>query len=198
MIEIILISLIFSPILNTIPNQIIPLMGNSFFKYVQQLELFGFFSGYSLLYAIIIVFAGDKLSENNFKKRLISILPFSYALIGALFLGLQIKNFYESHLTGNFLQNIYNPFLTFWALLSILFWIPTISKRQFLSLLHNLVFFFLLLKDVIMQIISPMKDDILKNDMKIYTTSLLLNLGSFILLVLLSFIAWQNKKSSKY
>lgn len=173
-------------------------MGNTFFKYVQQLELFGFFSGYSLLYALIIVFAGDKLSENDLKKRLVSVLPFSYALIGTLFLGLQIKNFYESHLTGNFLQNIYNPFLTFWALLSILFWIPAIGKKRLLSLLHNLAFFFLLLKDIILQIISPADDNILKNDMKIYTMSLLLNLGSFILLFLLSFVVGQNKKRNKY
>jgi len=114
-------------------------MGNSFFKYVQQLELFGFFSGYSLLFVLILFWTGDKPLQNNFKKRLLSVLPYSYALIGTLYIGLLMKNLYESHMVGNLFTNIYNPFLTAWALLSILFWIPAIGKKQILSLLHNLV-----------------------------------------------------------
>lgn len=173
-------------------------MGNSFFKYVQQLELFGFFSGYSLLFVLILFWTGDKPLQNNFKKRLLSVIPYSYALIGTLYIGLLMKNLYESHMVGNLFTNIYNPFLTAWALLSILFWIPAIGKKQFLSLLHNLVFFFLLVKDVIMQIFSSEYNEILKNDMKIYTMSLLLNLGSFIVVLLFSFVIWQNKKSKSY
>jgi hypothetical protein len=173
-------------------------MENSFFKYVQQLELFGFFSGYSLLFVLILFLAGDKPLQSNFKKRLLSVLPYSYALVGTLYLGLLTKNLYESHMIGNLVTNIYNPLLTVWGLLSILFWIPAIGKKQFLSLLHNLVFFFLLVKDVIMQIFSSEYDDILKNDMKIYTMSLLLNLASFIVILLFSFVVWRNKKSKSY
>lgn len=173
-------------------------MSNSFFRYVQQLELFGFFSGYSLLFVLILFWAGEKPLQSNFKRRLLSVLPYSYALVGTLYIGLLMKNLYESHMIGNLLSNIYNPFLTAWALLSILFWIPVIGKKQFLSLLHNLVFFFLLVKDVIMQIFSSDYDDILKNDMKIYTMSLLLNLASFIVMLLFSFVVLQNKKNETY
>ncbi|MGN6539679.1 MAG: hypothetical protein ACTHKY_02605, partial [Ginsengibacter sp.] len=63
-------------------------MGNSFFKYVQQLELFGFFSGYSLIFVLILFWTGDKPLQNNFKKRLLSVIPYSYALIGTLYIGL--------------------------------------------------------------------------------------------------------------
>lgn len=171
-------------------------MGNSFFKYLQQLELFGFFSGYSLLFVLILFWAGDKPLQSNFKKRLLSVLPYSYALVGTLYIALLMKNLYESHMIGNLFTNIYNPFLTAWALLSILFWIPAIGKKHFLSLLHNLVFFFLLVKDVILQIFSPEYDDILKNDMKIYTMSLLLNLAGFIVMFLISFVVSQNKKTT--
>ena len=66
-------------------------MGNSFFVYLQQLELMAFFSGYPLVYAIIIYFAGNKRSKNNFKARMVSVLPFAYALIGTLYLGTSIK-----------------------------------------------------------------------------------------------------------
>ena len=66
-------------------------MGNNFFAYLQQLELMAFFSGYPLLYAIILFFAGNKQPKNNFKNRMVSVLPYAYALIGTLYLGSSIK-----------------------------------------------------------------------------------------------------------
>ena len=88
------------------------------------------------------------------------------------------------------------PWLMIWALLSILFWIPAVSKKKELSLIHSLVFFFFLLKDIVLQIASSADGNILKNDMRIYTISLLLNLCAFILLVLLSFFISQNKNKA--
>lgn len=166
-------------------------MGNSLFKYIQRLELIGFFSGYSLLFVLVVVLVGSQPFRNPFKQRLIAVLPFSYAFIGTLYMGLQIKNFYQSQ---HFMQHIYNPYLTVWALLSLLFWIPIFRKKKLLSLFHSLVFFFLLAKDIFMQIVYPVDVSILKNDMKIYTASLLLNLGSYILLFLFSYVTWQRKK----
>lgn len=172
-------------------------MGNSFFAYFQQLELMAFYSGYSLLYAIILVFAGNKESRNNFKNRVVSALPLSYAMVSTLCLGLQLKNLYLSYSSGNIRQVIHHPYLMIWGILSILFWIPLFRKKEVLSLLHSLVFFFILVKDIFMQISSSADENILKNDMRIYTVSLLLNLGIFIIMVLLSFIVSQNKKSFK-
>ncbi len=169
-------------------------MGNSFFAYLQKIELMAFFLGYSLLYALILVFAGDKESRNNFKSRMVSALPLSYALVGTLYLGLQLKDFYLSYSSGNIIQAIHHPYLMAWGLLSILFWIPSISKKEILSLLHNLVFFFILVKDIFTQISSSLDENILKNDMRIYTASLLLNLGTFIIMVLLSFVVSPKKR----
>ena len=169
-------------------------MGDSFFAFIQQLELMAFFSGYSLLYAIIVVFAGDRAPGNNFKNRLVPALPLSYALVGTLYLGLQLKNFYLSYSSGNIIQPIHHPYLMIWGLLSILFWIPLFRKKEIFTLLHSLVFFFILVKDISMQIFSSVDENILKNDMKIYTVSFLLNLASFILIVLLYFFFFQNKK----
>ena len=169
-------------------------MENSFFSYLQQLELMAFFSGYPLVYAIITYFASNKRSATNFKSRIVSVLPFAYALIGTLYLGLQLKKLYFNYSSGNINQMMHLPWLMIWGLLSILFWIPALSKRKVLSLIHSLVFFFFLLKDIVLQFISSADENILKNDMRIYTISLLLNLGAFILLVLLSFLISQNKK----
>lgn len=168
-------------------------MGNSFFAYLQQLELIAFYSGYSLLYAIILVLAGNKESRNNFKNRLVSSLPLSYALVSTLYLGLQLKNLYLSYSAENIIQDIHHSYLMVWGLLSILFWIPSFRKKEVLSLLHSLVFFLILVKDIFMQISSSVDENILKNDMRIYSVSLLLNVGTFILMVLLSFVV--SKKS---
>lgn len=172
-------------------------MGNSFFAYIQQLELMVFFSGYSLLYATILVVAGDKESRKNFKNRIVSVLPLSYALIGTLFLGLQLKNFYLSYTSGSIRQAIHHPYLMIWGFLSIVFWIPLFRKKLALSLLHSLVFFFILAKDIFIQINTSVDENILKNDMRIYTVSLFLNLGTFILMVLLSFVFLQKKNRHK-
>jgi len=153
-----------------------------------------FFSGYSLLYAIILAFAGNKESQNNFKNLIVSILPFSYALIGTLYLGLQIKNLYLSYSIGNSGMAIHHVYLMTWGLLCVLFWIPLFRKKVWLTLLHSLVFFFILVKDIILQIGSSVDENILKNDMKIYTFSFLLNLATFILIALLYFFFLQNKK----
>lgn len=168
-------------------------MGNNFFAYLQLLELMAFFSGYSLLYAIILVFAGNKKPENNFKNRIVSVLPLSYALVSTLYLGLQLKNLYLSHLSANVRLAIHHPYLMIWGLLAILFWIPLFRKKAGLTLLHNLVFFFILVKDIFMQIGSSVDENILKNDMRLYTVSFLLNLATFILMGLLSFFFLKNK-----
>ena len=169
-------------------------MGNNFFAYLQLLELMAFFSGYSLLYAIILVFAGNKESGNNFKKRIISVLPLSYALVSTLYIGLQLKNLYLSHLSGNARLAIHHPYLMIWGILAILFWIPLFRKKEGLSLLHSLVFFFILVKDIFMQIGSSVDENILKNDMRLFTVSFLLNLATFILMGILYFFFLKNKK----
>ena len=163
-------------------------MDNSFFAYLQQLELMAFFSGYPLLYAIILFFAGNQQGRNNFKTRLVSLLPFGYALVGTLYLGLQLKNLYPDYSVENIKLAIQQPWLIGWGLLSVLFWIPAFSKKTFLSLIHSLVFFFFIIRDLFLQISSSSADNnVMRNDMKIYSISLLLNLCTLALIVLLSF-----------
>ena len=172
-------------------------MGNSFFAYLQQLELMAFFSGYPLLYAIIVLIAGKKQLQNNFKNRMVSVLPFAYALIGTLYLGLQLKKLHFNYSSENVAQITHQPYLVTWGLLSILFWIPALSKRKELSLIHSLVFFFFLIRDVIIQTTNSSADRyMLKNDMRIYTISFLLNAGAFILLLLFASLVSLRKKDT--
>ena len=87
------------------------------------------------------------------------------------------------------------PWLIGWGLLSILFWIPALGKKIFLSLIHSLVFFYFLARDLFLQLsASAINESIVKNDMNVYTNSLLLNTGVFTIILLLSFLFIRNKK----
>ncbi len=170
-------------------------MSNSFFGYLQQLELMAFFSGYPLVYAVIIYFASAKRTTNSLKARMVSVLPYAYALIGTLYIGLQLKKIYFNYSSENIKHMMDTPWLMIWALLSILFWIPAIAKKRILSLLHSLVFFFFLLKDFVLQFTRSIDESIVNNDMRIYTISLLLNIGAFVLMLLLSVLISSLNKS---
>ncbi len=169
-------------------------MDNNFFAYLQQLELMAFFSGYPLLYAVVVFIAGEQPAKNELKKRIVRLLPFAYALVGTLFLGLQLKNLYPGYSFENIKLSIHRPSLVIWALLSMLFWIPALAKKTVLSLLHSLVFFFFLLRDLLLHLFQSAGKSVVRTDMKIYTDSLLLNFVSFFVIVLLSFLFSRNKK----
>ena len=77
-------------------------MDNSFFAYLQQLELIAFFSGYPLVYAIILFFTGKPGAVQGFRGRIFKLLPFAYALTGTLYLGLQLRNLYPDYTIENF------------------------------------------------------------------------------------------------
>jgi len=174
-------------------------MDDSFFAYLQRLELMAFFSGFSLLYAVIIVFAGNKQPKTSFRNRLVPLLPFAYALVGILFLGFQLRNWYPDYSFENIKNSTQQPWLMLWGLLSVLFWIPVIAKKPVFSLLHSLVFFFFLLRDLVKQFSATTSDkNVIRNDMKIYTDSLLLNLAAFAFIALLAFLVTRFNKRIKY
>ena len=168
-------------------------MDETFFAYLQQLELMAFFSAYPLLFAVInVIVAQSKKAGVN---KLSFLLPYSYALVGTLYLGLQIKNLYPDYSFENVSTSFYQPVLIIWALLSLLFFFPALAKKPLISLFHSFVFFFILLKDLFLQLFSSGADkNILRNEMKVYTDSLLLNLGAFLSIVLLFFLFNRYKK----
>jgi hypothetical protein len=168
-------------------------MDNSFFAYLQQLELMAFFSAYPLVYAIVNVLTGN--SKKEIFLRLSYFLPYAYALVGTLYLGLQLKNLYPDYSIENMKLTLQQPFLTIWGLLSILFWVPAFARRPIFSLFHSFVFFFFLLRDLVKQLFTTAADkNILKNDMKLYTDSLLLNLGTLVLITLIFLLIARFKR----
>jgi len=160
-------------------------MDNSFFAYIQELELIAFFSGFPLIYVVILFVSESSNLKQDLKNRLIHLIPYGYALAGTLYLGLILRNLHPIY-SLNYIQN---PYLTSWGILAILFWIPSLSNKTIISLIHSLIIFGFLVKNQLMQLISNSPDiNMVRNNFKIYTISLILNLGTFTSLLLLSFV----------
>jgi hypothetical protein len=170
-------------------------MDNNFFNYLQQLEMMAFFSGFPLVYAFVFVIAGKKQVRRDIMERTVRLLPVAYALAGTLWLGLQLKNLYPDYSPEHISLAMQNPWLTVWGLLSILFWIPLFSKRPLFALIHSLVFFFFLLKELFYHSLGKSDTSTIRNYMKIYTDSLLLNLICLVFLLAISYLLFNKKQS---
>ncbi len=158
-------------------------MGNDIMAYIQKLQLFGFFSGYCLIYTIIF----SLKTVNNIKaqtlfRKLAVLLPYSYALVATLYFGMILKDFSQDVSIRNLYVQFQLPFLQVFSLLGVFFWIRLFSKNPVWSLLHSLVFFFFLLKEIFTQLQLPHGSEIIHNDMKVFTDSLLLNLATLFLI----------------
>ena len=172
-------------------------MDDSFFLYLDRLELMAFFSGYALIYLLIRSLGDTGWIKKITTKNITLFLPYAYALVGILYLGLQLKNLYPDYTWAHIAASNPEPYLKIWGLLSILFFIPALNKKIILSLLHSLVFFFFLAKDIALHFIQSTEKDVVKNDMNIYTISLLINLAAFIFTVLVYFLYTRvNKQKS--
>lgn len=170
-------------------------MGNEMIAYLERLELLAFFSGYPLIYLIVLSLAGNKSTRSPNKSKLVSILPLAYAITGTLYWGLQLRNLYPDYTFEHIKSEIQYPVLMIWGLISIIFWLPLFRKKVIISLLHSLVFLFLLLKTIYLQFSSTTADkDVLKNDMKVYFDSILLNSATFIATVILFLLISRFKR----
>lgn len=162
---------------------------------MEWIELETFFSGYLLVYAIFYIARSNRPVPGFIKTKVLPKLPLAYAFVGTLYLGLQLKNAYPDYSIDQLTTGVQLPFLKIWGLLSLLFWISLLRKRAVLSLLHSSVFFFLLVKSLCTQLFASFPDhDIARNNMKIYSVSILLNLGALILVTLMSLLIARFKK----
>ena len=164
--------------------------------YFQQLEIMAFFSGYPLLYHFILSISGKPGIRTLFKKRLIKLLPITYAITATLYFGLQIRNLYPDISIKHLFTEVQSPLLVTWGMIAIFLWIPFFLKRPVISVLHSWVFFLLLLKDIVIQLLSDGDRDVIRNDMKVYFDSILLNSGIFILLLFVLLIISRIKTKS--
>ena len=145
--------------------------------------MFAFFAGYPVVFYVVYFFARKTLQRPAFKNRAIYIFPLTYALIGTLYWGLQLRNWYPDYQVKNIVGSTHYIYSKIWALLSIIFWLSFFFKRPFLSVFHSLFFFFSLVYDIFSQLVFRDQDIYtLRNEMKVYTASLLLNLSALMII----------------
>jgi hypothetical protein len=167
---------------------------DNLFVYLQQAELLAFFSGYPLVYALVTVMAG---AAKPVASKLARALPYAYALTATLFWGLQLKNLYPDYSVENIMQLLQLPLLQTWALLALLFWLPLLSRRPVLALLHSLVFFFLFLKGIFSASPIAGTNHLARNNMKLYADSLLLNFATLLIITAILFIISRLQSQQK-
>lgn len=161
-------------------------MGNELIAYLQQLEILAFFSGYPLLYALIAAFNNPKDPSSKFINIAFRLLPFAYAVVGTLHIGYVLKKFYPDYSFDRITSEVQIPFFVFWAISSLLFFIPLLSKKPIISLVHSLVFLYLLVKNFYDQLAVPETDKtVLKNHMNVYIDSILLNTTTLVSLLII-------------
>ena len=172
-------------------------MDQSFFSHMEKLEFLGFFSGYPLVYSLTWLLMGYSAGA-KLKKWLVPVLPYVYALLGTLYLGLLLKNAYPHYSFENVIGKGGPVFLKIWALSTLLFWFPAFSRKTIFSLLHSLVFFYLLLEDLFVYLFSKSADkQFIKNDMKVYSDSILLTIVSLLLLAAIYWVIDYYRRSSR-
>lgn len=171
-------------------------MDDSFFIYLEQLELLLFFSGYLLIYLLVHALAETGPAKKIFKKNIARLLPFTYAVVGVLYLGFLLKGLYPDYSFSHIIEASKIPGLKIWGLLSVLFFIPALARKPVYSLLHSLVFVFFILRDLYLFLFKTLDKSLLKNDMNLYMYSLLINMLVFLFVVGISslYIRLQNKK----
>jgi hypothetical protein len=159
----------------------------NFSDYLQQLVLLAFFAGYPLLYAVVGVVAESRWLRGRGAARMVALLPYAYALTGVLYGGFQAQAVYNHYAAGIAGVPYSLPWAGVWGLSAILFWIPALARKTGVSLAHSLVFFWVVVKDIFGQITHAGADsNILRNDMKLYTASFLMQAMAWLLLLAVS------------
>lgn len=174
-------------------------MTNEMISYLQQLEMVAFFSGYPFIYAVVAYLKSTAKFNSSIKNSAFILLPFTYAIVGILYAGLQIKNLYPDYSITHITSEIQVPFYVSWALLSLLFLIPFFNKKPLISLLHSLVFFYLIVKNFYVQLTGAKTDkNVLRNFMNVYIDSILLNTAILILLLIIYYAIRFLRRSSSF
>ncbi|HEX6181495.1 MAG TPA: hypothetical protein VFZ47_09620 [Chitinophagaceae bacterium] len=174
-------------------------MGDDFLVYMERLQLMAFFSGYPLVYALAQVFHGSANKNNKFADRLVRSLPFSYALCATAYIGLFLKDCYPDFSWTNIQAHLGSPYLQIWGMMGVCFWIYPLNRKPVFSLLHSFVFFFFIVRDLFIYLTSAHIPDIIRNNMRIFTDSLLLNLLSLAVVLFCLYLlhAYRSKNSQR-
>jgi uncharacterized membrane protein len=165
--------------------------------YMEWIMLETLFSGYLLVFSILYIVSAYKGQRGFIKIRIMPLLPLTYAFVGTIFWGLQLRVGHSYNTFQHFVSSLQYPFLHGWALLSILFWIPFLRERPILSALHSSIFFALMMIDLFAEARDKLFDNsLLGNGLKIYSVSLGIYITALLFLLLGSKLIHRIKREN--
>lgn len=173
---------------------------NDFFAYLEKLELIAFFTGFPLIYFLVMAYKKPLLSSKYaFLKQVPCHLSYGYALSVLLYVGMkvyqQVNNQEGFHVSNLFIGD--NKYYIIWAYAGLIFWLPFLKSKPILALLHSLVFFFLFLFFIYLYINGEAEKAVVTNSTQLYFYSILLHVFTLLFVTTLYFIFSRKKKSSE-
>ena len=160
-------------------------MWNDLSEFASWVELETFFSGY-LFILMIILLVTSKRAKGIFWKKLFACLPKAYALVGTFYLALQVKNLYPNFGVENIFPDTHYTYLKIWGILSTFFWIPAMNKKIIFSVLHNLIYFILMIAALYINFLSNYDREMAHNSVKIFIASMAVNVAALLIVITLT------------
>ena len=158
-------------------------MWNDLSEFASWVELETFFSGYLFVWMIILLVTSLS-TKATLGKKLLTSLPKAYALVGTFYLALQLKNAYPDFAIKNIFTDTRYTYLKIWAILSICFWIQALNKKTIFSILHNLVYFILMIIAIYINFFSGSYDENMAiNNIKILVASIAINVAALLIVI---------------
>lgn len=155
--------------------------------YIEWIELESFFSGFIVLCLIALIVRRFARLSQKLNDAIFRSLPLAYAIVGTLYLGLQLRNSWEDHSLLPLFPGYQYYFLKSWALIALLCWIPFIRRNVLFAILHSSVYFFVMARDLIIAYTGEYDDSSrTSNDWKIFSVSIGLNLVLTLIILLVS------------
>ncbi len=162
-------------------------MFGGFTIYIEWVELESFFSGFIVIWLIAQAFGHFAILPQKLNGSIRKSLPLAYAIIGTLYLGLQLRNSWYDQTFLPLFPGYEYYFLKAWALLALLCWIPFFRKHSIFAVLHSSVYFFVMARDLVIAYTREYDDSSrTSNDWKIFAASVGLNLVLTLIILFLS------------
>lgn len=172
-------------------------MNDDFFLYLEKLEYLVFFSGYPILYALIMAMQQTDAAKNRFLSLMARLLPYGYALTGTLYLGYCADKLYPDMSWQSWKLLLSHSWLTPWAISVNLFWIRLLSRKNLISLLHSLPFLYLLISDLARYYADKGGISRPTNEMRMYGISILIHVVILLFITSFAFLfhSYRNKSN---
>ena len=170
---------------------------NSFFNYIDKLELIAFFSAFPLFYFLIISFYSKPLIlKFKFLKLLPVLVSMTYATMTVLYLGMKLNQWYLqsliSHIQIDYFTILF--FLKLWVVLGLLFFFHFFQTKPILALAHSSIYFLILLIDFFQYYHHQIQAEVFHNEMRLYIIGFFANSILFSILFTLRWMIFKYTK----